>query len=366
MNDCRMHRIARLAVALSFAICAPAAQTAEMQAAREPAALAAPAQTQGQREFGNYCAQGLAEGKRIRTDCSVSWTAPDGRVYCFRSPDSRAVFLENPPINLEKARDFLASAEAESSAQLMSAYTTQVVKDFVARHVEAMTANEGGVFHFRDVSVGENLELVYVEFNMMRTLDGYGYFPDLVFASKDDPDKKYWIDLWVKPRGDRLEVIDTRIYKGPKRTDAGWTLQTRSPRPWWWIPASEHPGKMEVRRGWEVMSAVEEYIVGERAKNDGKFVLKDDQTGEKLVLDFIGTHQPVRRLDEDGRFFACTDFRREDSGDQYYDIDFWIDEKTGHMQVGEIRVHKVPVKEDGTWIQVPRYNFDKVKFNNVP
>jgi hypothetical protein len=35
--------------------------------------------------------------------------------------------------------------------------------------------------------------------------------------------------------------------------------------------------------------------------------------------------------------------------------------------VDEIRVHKVPVKqEDGTWVQKPRYNFDDLKFDVVP
>lgn len=342
------------------------AATPAVHAAQPAGGAVIASATDDMREFGNYCAQGLAEGKRVRADCTINWVAADGRKYCFQSNDARTVFLENPSVNLEKARDFIASAEVESAAKLMNKYTGQDVKDFVAAYIKSSTEKTAGIFRFRDVTLGEDLELVYVEFNLMRTLDGYGYFPDLVFAAKDDPSKKYWIDLWIKPRGDALEVVDTRIYKGPKKVDNAWALQTRNPRPWWWIPASEHPGKMEARRGWEVMSAVEEYIVGERAKNNGKFLLTDDKTGEKLVLDFIGTHQPVRKLDGDGRYFACTDFRKEGARDQYYDIDFWIDEKTGKMNVGEIRVHKVPVQEDGTWIQVPRYSFDNLKFNNVP
>lgn len=83
-------------------------------------------------------------------------------------------------------------------------------------------------------------------------------------------------------------------------------------------------------------------------------------------IEFIEIHQPVRRLKEDGRFFARSDFRRVGSSDEYYDIDFWLDEKSGKIEVGEARVHKVPVKEDGSWVQVPRYNFKSETFDVVP
>ena len=90
---------------------------------------------------------------------------------------------------------------------------------------------------------------------------------------------------------------------------------TRRPKPWWWIPASEHPGESEVKRGWEIMSSLHDHISDERAKNGGVYKLKDDKTGDEIAMDFIGIHQPVRRLKEDGRFFACTDFRKVGSKD---------------------------------------------------
>src|SRR6476620_4747315 len=43
--------------------------------------LVTPASPKG--EFGNECATGLASGQEVKTDCSVSWSAPDGKVYCF-------------------------------------------------------------------------------------------------------------------------------------------------------------------------------------------------------------------------------------------------------------------------------------------
>jgi hypothetical protein len=85
---------------------------------------------------------------------------------------------------------------------------------------------------------------------------------------------------------------------------------------------------------------------------DGAFAV-----GEKVDLDFIGTHQPVRRLQQDGRYFMCTDFRKAGTTDQYYDIDFWVNEHGGKMTVDDVKVHKVPEKQqDGSDIQVPRWS----------
>ena len=59
-------------------------------------------------EFDNSCAMGLTEGQTIKTDCSVSWTAPDGKVYCFSSEKSKETFLKNAEANIKKAQDFRA------------------------------------------------------------------------------------------------------------------------------------------------------------------------------------------------------------------------------------------------------------------
>jgi len=117
------------------------------------------------------------------------------------------------------------------------------------------------------------------------------------------------------------------------------------------------------------VKAVLEHVDGgdvRRAFDDyGSYTL--DVDGEEVKLEFVGTHQPVRRLQQDGRFFACTDFRKAGTKDQFYDVDFWVDEKNGKMKVDEVRLHKVPEKQaDGSYIQVPRYNFDDLKFDVVP
>jgi hypothetical protein len=335
-----------------------------LSAAPRPAPAAAAA---SEPEFGGQCAMSLAQGQQVQTDCSVKWVGPDGKTYCFGNEDAKRIFLNDPQGNMERAREFVAVSEVEATGKRMDHYKSDEVTDFVKGVIDKKAAQNGGVFAFVDPTTGQELKLVFDKVDFVRTLHGYGFFPDVVFHAQDNAEKKYLIDFWVKPEADKLVVFDSRIYKAPRQEGTGWTLMARQPIPWWWIPASEHPGQTEQARGWEVMSAVEEDIVNERAKGNGLFKLKDAKTGEEVKLEFIGTHQPVRRLQQDGRFFACTDFRKEGTKDQFYDVDFWVDEKNGKMKVDEVRLHKVPEKQaDGSYIQVPRYNFDDLKFDVVP
>lgn len=323
--------------------------------------------TAAEPEFGGQCAMGLAEGKRIKTDCKINWTAPNGKLYCFGNEDSKAVFVKDPETNIRKATEQFAMADTNmSGADDMGKFAAGDVEVFIAGYIEAAASKNGGLFAVDDAVSGQTLALKFDKVEFVRTLHGYGFFPNVYFSDKDDAAKRYQIDFWVKPKGGKLEVVDTRIYKAPRKDGEKWALFTRQPKPWWWIPASEHPGESEVKRSWEIMSALHEHVATERAKGGGVYKLKDDKTGEELALDFIGIHQPVRKLKEDGRFFACTDFRKEGSKEEYYDIDFWLDEKTGKISVGEVRVHKVPQQEDGTFVQIPRYQFDPKTFDVVP
>lgn len=319
-----------------------------------------------QPEFESTCAMGLAEGKRIKTNCSINWTSPKGKLYCFKNRDSRAAFLLDPEGNLRKAQENYAIADAQSIADAMNDFTAVDATKFVEDYIKSESASSGGLFQVSDATFGRTLPLRFEKVEFVRTLHGYGFFPNVYFSDKDDPEKRYQIDFWLRPKAGKLEVVDVRIYKAPRKEGDKWTMMTRRPKPWWWIPASEHPGESEVKRGWEIMSALHAHIAAEKAKNNGVFTLKDDKTGEQIDMDFIGIHQPVRRLKEDGRFFACTDFRKTGTTDQYYDIDFWLDEETGKINVGEVRLHKVPVESDGNYVQIPRYQFDPKTFNVVP
>jgi YHS domain-containing protein len=53
-------------------------------------------------EYDNMCAMGLATGKKIKTDCSIS-SQVDGKTYCFGSQEAMTEFMKDPKGNLAKA-----------------------------------------------------------------------------------------------------------------------------------------------------------------------------------------------------------------------------------------------------------------------
>jgi hypothetical protein len=233
------------------------------------------------------------------------------------------------------------------------------VRAAVQGYIEAKVKQDGS-FRYRDQQADALLELELDRVRMVRRIHGYGYFVDVDMHAKGEPAKAYDLDFWV--RESKLEVVDVRIHKAPKREGDAWKLVTRNPIPWWWIPATEHPGETEEKKSWQVESAVDEYVAG-RIKDD-VFVLTDDKSGEKLSLDFVEIHRPLRKLEGKG-YFACSDFREHGSKDKYYDIDFWLVEKDGKLEVTEARVHKEPKNEDGSWVQMPRYTFEKEKVKDL-
>jgi YHS domain-containing protein len=316
-------------------------------------------------QFGGQCAEGLAVGKHVMTGCSTTWTDKDGKVYCFNNDASRKSFLENPAEHLQMARDFLAASSVESTEKAMQYFDSGDAGTLVTNQISAATQASNGVFPLEDSLTGQQLKLIFDGIDFTRTIDGYGFFPDVKFHDASEPQKRYLIDFWVLPVNGSLTVQETRIYKEPLLTDGNWGLMARQPIPWWWIPASEHPGHLAQKRGWEVMSAVEQNALLEEAKNSGVFKLRDDKTGKTLDLEFVDTHQPIRQLDDNGHFFACTDFRVVGTTDQIYDIDFWVSDKDGKLVIDQSRVHKVPELKDGQWIQVPRYEWKDLGSSHV-
>ena len=231
----------------------------------------------------------------------------------------------------------------------------------VQKYLDAKVKKEGGVFRFKDAQADAQLELVKDEIRVSRGIHGYGFFVCVEFHAKADAKKPYDIDFWLKE--DSLEIVDARIHKAPKREGDKWILVTRNPLLWWWIPASEHPGEFEEKRGWQIEAAINGYIA--KTAKDGVFTLKDDKTGEQRTLNFVEIHRPMRKMEGKG-YFACTDFRENRSSNKYYDLDFWLTEKNGTLEVTEVRIHKEPKQEDGVWIQVPRYSFEKGKAKDIP
>ncbi len=261
----------------------------------------------------------------------------------------------------------IAGATALAVAFCYLAGAALAAKEFdeaaVKQAVETVVAerSKDGAFVFHDPKLDADLNLVFEQVKSVRGMQGYGWFANAIFHDRAEPKKQYAIDFWFKPEGDKLTLMDIRVQKGPKREGDGWIMITRLPVAWWWLPVQEHPGDMEVTRAWHVMSAIHNYIAANRDAN-GNLPVKDPKSGETVPLQFIEMHQPVRYLKKDGQYFACTDFRKPGSKDEYYDIDFWLDEKSGKLKVADVKMHKVPVQEDGIWTQVPLYTFEGMDF----
>jgi hypothetical protein len=234
------------------------------------------------------------------------------------------------------------------------------VKKAVDETIAARSKN--GTFVFHDPKLDTDLNLVFDNVKIVRGMSGYGWFANTIFHDKDNDKKQYAIDFWFKPEGSALKLMDIRVQKGPKQDGENWIMVTRMPVAWWWLPVSEHPGDAEITRGWQVMSAIHNYIATHKDEQ-GNLGVKDDKTGATVPLQFVEIHQPVRHLKKDGQFFVCTDFRKPGSKDEYYDIDFWVEQKSGKLEVKDVKMHKVPVQEDGIWTQVPRYTFDNLDFD---
>jgi len=312
-------------------------------------------------EFGDSCAMGLADGQIVQTDCSVNWTDEDGRVYCFSSESSKEAFLKDPEGNIAKAKEFLEEQEAKEAR----GEKVFKEKDVNARVMEVIEErSDGGAFVFHDPKLDEDLKLEFEEIKHVRGMEGYGWFANVILHDQEEPKKQYALDFWLRPEGSELTLMDIRVQKGPRRDGDGYFMISRLPVAWWWLPVQEHPGSIEGARAWQVMSAIHEYIL-ENKDEDGNITVTDEKTGEDLKLQFVEIHRPVRHLKDEGDYFACTDFRKPGSKDEYYDLDFWVDEKTGKLKVNKVKVHKVPVQEDGIWTQVDRYTFEGMDFEET-
>lgn len=122
----------------------------------------------------------------------------------------------------------------------------------------------------------------------------------------------------------------------------------------------EHPGDeaesdSESYSASDVKKAMKSHIESE-TDDSGVFQIQDSKEEKKLNLKFVKIHDPVRRVDGKGHF-ACTDFHVEGNEDKLYDLDFWLNPEDGELKVTETKIHKHPVKKDGTWKKKARFTY---------
>src|SRR5262245_4909908 len=101
---------ARGTVALSLLI----ALGSSFPARAGDAESAKPAAAASNAEFDGECVMGLALGKDIKTDCSVS-TVYGGRTYCFGNDTAKQLFLKKPDEFLLQAQVYYSSKQPAPS-----------------------------------------------------------------------------------------------------------------------------------------------------------------------------------------------------------------------------------------------------------
>ena len=137
------------AAALALIVGAPLAQAADT-----PVSAA-------QAQFGGQCAEGLAEGKHVVTDCSLTWNDKDGKIYCFSGEASKKSFLASPSANVQKARDFFAASSTESTEKAMQSFDSKDAEALVTAHIESAAKANNGVFPLDDPLNGDHLKLIF-------------------------------------------------------------------------------------------------------------------------------------------------------------------------------------------------------------
>ena len=102
----------------------------------------------------------------------------------------------------------IAGATALAVALCMSAlvFAADLGEEDVNKAVAATIAerSKDGAFVFHDPKLDADLNLVYEQIKIVRGMEGYGWFANTIFHDKDNDKKKYAIDFWYKPEGDKL------------------------------------------------------------------------------------------------------------------------------------------------------------------
>ena len=115
----------------------------------------------------------------------------------------------------------IVGATALAVALCMSAlvFAADLGEEDVNKAVAATIAerSKDGAFVFHDPKLDADLNLVFEQIKVVRGMEGYGWFANVIFHDKDTPKKQYAIDFWFKPDGDKLTLMDIRVQKGPKQ-----------------------------------------------------------------------------------------------------------------------------------------------------
>jgi hypothetical protein len=228
-----------------------------------------------------------------------------------------------------------AAVTALSATAGAVAATNDLTDEEVTAAVKSVITerSKDGVFAFTDARTGDRLSLVLDDVRIVRGLPVYGWFPNVAFHDKATPAKKYTLDFWLMPQGDKLKLMDVRIHKAPKPDGASWMSVTRAPLAWWWLPTMKRASAVAGLQAWQIMGAIHKRIAEE--EQDGVVTL-GDEAGGTFPAELVDVLQPVGTSKADARYFACVDFRKLGSEPAFYSTVYWLDPKTKLVTAGRV------------------------------
>ena len=219
-----------------------------------------------------------------------------------------------------------AAAAVGAPREFSDEEVTVAVKTMIAER------SKDGVFAYTDTRTGDALALVFEDVRIVRGLPVFGWFPNVSFHDHATAAKKYTLDFWLKPDGDRLRLVDIRVHKAPRPDGAGWMSVTRPPLAWWWLPTMKRQSAVAGMPAWQVMGTIHAQV----ADSADAIKLKD-ASGEEISLQLVDIEQPVGRSKTDDRYFACGVLRKFGTEAAFYSTAYWLDAKTKLVTAGSVR-----------------------------
>ena len=248
----------------------------------------------------------------------------------------------------------------------MQDFTATDAEAVVKQAIDAKLKANNGIFPLEDPLNGDHLKLAFDDIDFTRTIDGYGFFPDVKFHDAADAQEEIPDRFLGRARSSgQLQVQEIRIYKEPLQADRSGPRWRASRSPGGGFPPPSIPGTSPPSAAGRSCRRSSRTPAREPRRTTACSSSRTTRPARSSQLEFVDTHQPVRQLDDDGHYFACTDFRVVGTKDQIYDIDFWVNDKDGTMTVDQTKVHKVPELKDGQWVQVPRYEWKDLGSSHV-
>ena len=120
----------------------------------------------------------------------------------------------------------LLQASEEKTSQTV--FYAEDIKEAMSRHL-VETVNQEGIFDIHDEITKEDLELVFLQIHdPVRQIGEDVYFACTDFKVKNNEEKVYDIDFWLREENGYLKVFQTKIHKEPRNSLIyGWYKHPR-------------------------------------------------------------------------------------------------------------------------------------------